>query len=226
VGTLASTTADARVREHPIDIRAFMTGLACTESGGRFDALNVKSGSYGKYQIMPRNWPAWAARYMGNRWAEATPQNQEFVARERILDLYEKHASWRRTAHWWLTGNGTADETLWSTSASRYVRKVMAIAEQAADPQRAAEVPARCFPADLADPVIREEPWPRATISGRRVNVRQAPGLTRIVDIVRRGTPVAVLAKRNDAAGRAWRKVGLQDGSSGWVARYFVRSLE
>src|SRR5690349_7183399 len=29
----------------------FMTGLACVESSGRYNALNVVSGSYGKYQI-------------------------------------------------------------------------------------------------------------------------------------------------------------------------------
>jgi hypothetical protein len=224
VVTLASNSVDARVRPHPIDIRAFMTGLACTESGGRFDAFNPKSGSFGKYQIMPRNWMAWAARYMGNRWAKTTPQNQEFIARERVLDLYEKHGSWRRAAHWWLTGNSTADETLWSARAAGYVDKVISRAEQAADPNLAAEVPARCFPLDVADPPIRTEPWPKAVISGLRVNVRVAPGAeNRRVDTVRRGTPVAVLGKRSDADGRLWRRIGLKDGSSGWVARYFVR---
>jgi len=204
-----------------------MTGLACTESGGRFDAFNAKSGSFGKYQIMPRNWPAWAARYMGNRWAKPTPQNQEVVARERVLDLYSKHGSWRRTAYWWLTGNSTADETLWSVRAAGYVNKVTSIAQEAADPRLADEVPARCFPLDVDDPIVRTEPWPKASITGLRVNVREAPGSeNRVVDVVRKGTQVAVLGKRNDVDGRPWRRIGLQDGSSGWVAHYFVRSRE
>jgi hypothetical protein len=225
VAALAASTADARAPK-AVNLRAFMTGLACTESGGRFDAFNEKSGSYGKYQIMPRNWPAWAARYMHDRWAKPTPQNQEFVARERVLDLYEKRGSWRMVALWWLTGDNESNETLWSNGASRYVEHVMAIAQQAADPRTASGVQARCFPADLGDPEIRTEPYPRSHITGRRVNLRAAAGAeNRIVETVRRGTVVAVLGKRDDPRGKPWRKVGLLDGRSGWVAHYFVGDL-
>src|SRR3954462_1426628 len=71
--TLAVPASALGVRRIGID--EFMTGLACVESSGRFDALNVSSGSYGKYQVMPRNWSAWAMRYLGNRWAAPTRRN-------------------------------------------------------------------------------------------------------------------------------------------------------
>lgn len=197
------------------------------EIGGRFDAINAKSGSYGKYQIMPRNWPAWAARYMHNRWAKPTPQNQEFVARERVIDLYEKRGSWPMVALWWLTGDNEPNQTLWSNGASRYVEQVMATAQMAADPRTATNVKARCFPVDLGDPEIRPEPYQRSRIIGLRVNLRAAAGAeNRIVETVRRGTVVAVLGKRDDPRGKPWRKVGLLDGRSGWVAHYFVDSLD
>ncbi len=83
------------------------------ESGGRFDALNDRTGAFGKYQVMPGNWRAWANRYMGNKWAEPTARNQEFVARQRVQALYDKHGSWRTVAYWWLTGNAHRDETQW-----------------------------------------------------------------------------------------------------------------
>ena len=74
------TPAVASARQLTVDIDDFMTGLACTESSGRFEALNRFSGAMGKYQIMPKNWRAWALRYMGNPWAQTSPRNQEFVA--------------------------------------------------------------------------------------------------------------------------------------------------
>ena len=226
IAALAASRADARGQK-AVDLRAFLTGLACTESGGRFDALNDKSGAYGKYQIMPRNWPAWAARYMHNRWAKPTPQNQEFVARERILDLHEKRGSWPMVALWWLTGDNEPNQMLWSNGASRYVEHVMSTAQMAADPRTVGQVKTRCFPANLGDPEIRTEPYPRSRITGGRVNLRIAAGAeNKIVETVRRGTVVAVLGKRYDPRGKPWRKVGLLDGRSGWVAHYFVGGLE
>ena len=103
---------------HPVDINTFMTGLACVESSGRYEALNPVTHAYGKYQIMPRNWTYWAAYYLRNRWALQTPDNQEYVARQRILDLYELRGRWRLVAHWWLTGNADPDESLWSKSST------------------------------------------------------------------------------------------------------------
>jgi hypothetical protein len=109
----------ARPGDRRIDIDAFMTGLACIESSGRFTAVNKRSGALGKYQIMPRNWRAWSGRYLGNRWARPTPRNQEYVARQRILALYELRGDWRRVAYWWLTGDGEPDERLWTRPAAR-----------------------------------------------------------------------------------------------------------
>jgi uncharacterized protein YgiM (DUF1202 family) len=57
--------------------------------------------------------------------------------------------------------------------------------------------------------------------------LRTAAGAeNRIVETVRRGTVVAVLGKDDDPRGKPWRKVGLLDGRSGWVARYFVERPE
>lgn len=214
---------DASAARH-LGIRELMTGLACVESGGRFDALNKQSGSFGKYQIMPRNWPAWAGRYMGNRWAQPTPRKQEFVARMRVAELYEKRGSWRRAAYWWLTGDGEGNEVLWSSKAAGYVEKVMAIARYAASPELRDLVPGRCFPLAFdSDPKIRTEPFPRVLITGGRVNVRIAPGYeNRPVAFVRRDDRVALLGNGADPRGRVWVKIGLHDGSTGWVAGWFV----
>lgn len=221
--TLGAHGVDARA-EKRVDLHTFMAGLACTESSGRFDAVNRRSGAFGKYQIMPRNWPAWAAQYMGNRWAKPTPRNQEFVARERILDLYEKRGNWRRVAYWWLTGDGEGNQSLWSGHATGYVNRVMGVAVRAATTGFTQTVPERCFPVPFADPVVRTEPFPRVRVAGGVVNVRLESGYEyRAVAVVRRGTKLAVLAKGSDPRGEPWLKVGLSDGRVGWIARWFVQ---
>ena len=115
--------ADA-AKAPPPGLRTFMEALGSVESGGRYDARNPISGAYGKYQIMPSNWPAWAARYLDNRKAKPTPRNQDRVAAGRLTDLYRAYGSWQRTAYWWLTGKNGPRRT-WSSFAIRYVDKVM-----------------------------------------------------------------------------------------------------
>jgi len=223
--SLNAAAVDAR-GERGIDINSFMTGLACTESGGRFDALNDRTGAYGKYQVMPGNWRAWARRYMGNKWAVPSARNQEFVARMRIADLYAKHGSWRYVASWWLTGNVHRDETMWSEGTERYVNKVLSTAREAATPGLRAAVKERCLPVPFRDPKVRTEPWPRIEITGRRVTIRTGPGSeNRIIDFVRRDARFPVLAEGKDLRGRPWLKVGLAKGRVGWIAAWFTREL-
>jgi hypothetical protein len=102
-----------------------MDALGQVESGGRYDARNPVSGAYGKYQIMPSNWPAWAGRYLGDRRARPTPRNQDRVAAGRMTDLYRAYGAWDRVAYWWLTGKRGPRDT-WSAYARRYVSRVMA----------------------------------------------------------------------------------------------------
>ena len=46
----------------PPGLARFMYAMGKVESGGRYTARNPYSGAYGKYQIMPSNWPAWAKK--------------------------------------------------------------------------------------------------------------------------------------------------------------------
>jgi hypothetical protein len=109
----------------PRGLAEFMGGLAQIESGGRYDVRNRSSGAYGKYQIMPFNWPAWAKRYLGNAKARQTPANQERVAAGKLADLFRSFGgSWDRTAYWWLTGK-RGPVTTWSPFAAHYVAGVM-----------------------------------------------------------------------------------------------------
>jgi len=107
----------------PPGLGKFMHAIGKVESGGDYRARNRTSGAFGKYQIMPSNWPSWAKRYLGNAKARPTPANQERVARGKFTTLYRSLHSWRRVAFWWLTGSSR--KAGWSPTARRYVGKVM-----------------------------------------------------------------------------------------------------
>lgn len=107
----------------PPGLSRFMAAIASIESGGNYTARNSVSGAYGKYQILPSNWPAWARQYLGNAAAKPTPANQDKVAAGKMTSLYRWLGNWRRVAYWWLTGSSRT--TGWSSYASSYVKKVM-----------------------------------------------------------------------------------------------------
>lgn len=118
---IAPPTADAA--KAPRGLARFMAAVGSVESGGDYHARNPVTGAYGKYQIMPSNWPAWARRYLGNAHAKQTPRNQERVARGKMISLHAWLGTWKRVAYWWLTGSSKTGG--WSTHARRYVAKVM-----------------------------------------------------------------------------------------------------
>jgi hypothetical protein len=210
-------------RQH-VDIDSFLTGLACIESSGRFHAVNRSTGAFGKYQVMPRNWVSWSGRYLHNKWAVPNARNQEYVVRMRVSDLRSLPRTWRQVAHWWLTGNASADENLWSRGSLGYVNRVLGTARAAAMPSVRASVPQQCFPADVPPAHVRTKPWPRVTVTGRRVNLREGAGAqgNHVVGTVKRGTNLAVLGRAKDANGKKWLRVGLKDGTTAWIASWFT----
>ena len=118
----AATSATA-----PPGIDRFLYALGSLESGGNYEARNPVSGAYGKYQILPSNWPAWARTYIGSSTAPQTPANQERVARGKVTSLYYWLDSWPNVAHWWLTGSGETNQNLWSSYSRTLVAKLMTI---------------------------------------------------------------------------------------------------
>jgi hypothetical protein len=109
----------------PPQLSRFMQAVAQVESHGNHTAVNKTSGAYGRYQIMPDNWRAWARRYLGDANAKPTPANQERVARAKMSELYRWLGSWERVSYWWLTGSSRT--SAWSNAARNYVARVMAI---------------------------------------------------------------------------------------------------
>ena len=192
VGVLAPA---ATLATDPPGLSRFMYAMGQVESHGNYYARNASSGAYGKYQIMPSNWPSWALRYLGSASAKPTPANQEIVAAGKFRSLYANLDSWRRVAYWWLTGSSQA--TGWSAYATSYVGKVMTIYRSApATPAPAAPAP----PAPTA-----KEPAPAAVVAATRATHRYSETSSKIAY---RGT---------------WRTAGFP-GYAGNAAKYDTKA--
>jgi transglycosylase-like protein len=111
----------------PAGLEPFLYALGQVESGGSYTARNATSGAYGKYQIIPSSWAAWARQYLGSSTAPKTPANQEIVAHRKVTALYVWLDSWPVVAHWWLTGSSERNPALWSSFSRTYVTRVMTI---------------------------------------------------------------------------------------------------
>ena len=166
VGVSAQPGEAAAVPDREKQLR-FMWAMAGQESGWDYHARNSASGAFGKYQIMPFNWPVWAQQYLGDRHADQTPWNQERVAFGKLRGLYQWLGSWRRVAYWWLTGSSERNEKRWSSYARGYVDAIMALRKKA--PAEGWEMPPR------TSSTARKGDWRR---SGREQRLRLAVGGT------------------------------------------------
>lgn len=201
--------ASAGTPSHAEQVR-FMWAMARAESGSDYYARNATSGAFGRYQIMPFNWPVWAADYLGDRRAEQTPYNQEKVAYGKIRDLYGWLGTWKRVAYWWLTGRTDHHEKRWTAYARGYVTKIMRMRKQA--PARGSVMPPR-----TSSRASRGD-WRRA---GGNLRLRMGPAAKAWPrkGRIRDGQVLKVHSSRQTHAGDRWIEVVTADGRLGWLSQ-------
>lgn len=108
----------------------FLRALGNELSGGDYNSRNSRTGEFGKYQILPGNWSAWAKQYLGDANAAPTPDNQEKVVKLKVNELRAKLGSWQAVAHWWATGGAgdpasQGDPTTWGKDDAQFVTNVV-----------------------------------------------------------------------------------------------------
>lgn len=89
----------------------FFNAVASQESGGNYEAENGRTGAFGKYQIMPDNWPSWAEQAGLSSDAPMTPENQEIVAKYKLGDYYDKYGPEGALVAWYA---GEANGARWA----------------------------------------------------------------------------------------------------------------
>jgi hypothetical protein len=210
IGLLAAVLARPVVAgppSHDEQVR-FMWAMAGQESGWDYYARNASSGAFGKYQIMPFNWPVWAAQYLGDARADQTPWNQETVAYGKIHDLYRWLGSWKRVAYWWLTGRTDRDEKRWSAYARGYVTNIMRLRARA--PAQGSPMPTR-----TSSRPARGD-WRRAGSQLRlRLGVKDRAWPRR--GEIRDGQVLRVDRVVSRPDGAHWIRVVTLDGRQGWL---------
>jgi hypothetical protein len=206
LGTAASPGRAAAPSDKDEQLR-FMWAMAGQESGWDYYARNRSSGAFGKYQIMPFNWPVWAEKYLGDRQADQTPYNQERVAYGKLRDLYAWLGSWKRVAYWWLTGSTEKSEKRWSSYARSYVKNIMQLRKQAPSSQ--------AMPAKTSSRAVKGD-WRRA---GEEQSLRLKAGGRAWPERgrLRAGQVLKVKDSKQTAAGIRWIGVVTADGRLGWL---------
>jgi hypothetical protein len=194
----------------PAGMGEFLWGLAGQESGWNYTARNGWSGAYGRYQVMPANWPHWAHDYLGDRWADQTPRNQELVVRGKMADLHRWLGSWRRVAYWWLTGDDERDSSRWSSTARGYVRNVLALRKRA--PKGGDPIPVG--PAGNGPSADRGD-WRLVVESA---NLFRRPEGKRRVRQLKDGQVLFVQRVRSGDRDVLWMRVSTAAGHIGWVS--------
>lgn len=128
--SIAGAPPAAKPPKEP-SLSAFLNGLGHELSGGDYNSRNSKTGEFGKYQILPGQWSAWAAQYLGDANAAPTPENQERVVSAKATELHTKLGSWQAVAHWWATGGAGGDPkaegnpSTWGTADTQFVNNVI-----------------------------------------------------------------------------------------------------
>jgi hypothetical protein len=193
--------------DHREQVR-FMWAMAGQESGRDYYARNAASGAFGKYQIMPFNWPVWSALYLADARADQTPWNQEKVAYSKIRDLYHWLGSWKRVAYWWLTGLTERRETRWTSYARGYVENIMRLRRQA--PRDAGSLPAR----GSSRPSRGD--WRRSAIP-QRLRLGVSGRAWHTGGAIRDDQVIRVRGAQSRLGGSHWIKVVTRDGRLGWL---------
>lgn len=103
-----------------MSVDQFMTAISGQESGGNYNSTNPDSGASGRFQILPANWPAWAAEAGLGGHAPMTPENQDKVARFKMQQYYDQFGSWEAVAVAWYAGPSAAARWVTDPSAAEF----------------------------------------------------------------------------------------------------------
>ena len=207
LGLLATPSQAAALPDRDEQLR-FMWAVAGQESGWDYYARNPASGAFGKYQIMPSNWPVWARQFVGDAQADQTPFNQEAVAFGKLRGLYAWLGSWKRVAYWWLTGSSEKNEQKWSSYAKGYVYNIMRLRKKA-PPNGSPMPPKSSSRPDSGD-------WRRSG-SDQKLRLSVGGKVWPARGRVRDGQVLKVRSVRTVGSGVRWIRVVTVDGRLGWL---------
>lgn len=92
---------------------SIVKGIAYTENGGKLDFNNIKAGKTGEiksiFQFTPGTWKLYAKSELGDENAEVNPDNETYVARQKVKKWIDKGYTARQIASMWNAGEAEKD---------------------------------------------------------------------------------------------------------------------
>ena len=98
-----------------VSFDSFVTAMTGQESGGNDNAVNARTGAYGRLQIMPGNWPAWSKEALGYVGDMKDPTTYMKVARYKLRQYYDAYGPEGAAVAWYA---GPANGERWANGAA------------------------------------------------------------------------------------------------------------
>lgn len=93
--------------------QSIVKALAYAENGGKPDLSNLKSGKTGEmksiFQFTPDTWKKYAKDILGDENSELNPDNETYVANEKVKKWIQEGKTARQIASMWNAGPGEPD---------------------------------------------------------------------------------------------------------------------
>ena len=194
--------------ENISDLDALLRAIGGQESGGDYGATNSRTKAFGKYQIMPENWPSWSREAGLPEGAEQTPENQEIVARYKLGEYLQKYGAEGAAAAWY-GGEGAVN---WGADARN---RKQGNGDEPSVNEYVAQVMGRIGAARTAKPMSLDErnrTFQQYQMAKNEAKRQQTYLNTKIFDNAK--DTILQMRQQNVSAKDAWKKVMEMSGAN------------
>ena len=194
--------------ENISDLDALLRAIGGQESGGDYGATNSRTKAFGKYQIMPENWPSWSREAGLPEGAEQTPENQEIVARYKLGEYLQKYGAEGAAAAWY-GGEGAVN---WGADARN---RKQGNGDEPSVNEYVAQVMGRISASRTAKPMSvdeRNRTFQQYQMAKNEAKRQQTYLNTKIFDNAKE--TILLMRQQNVSAKDAWKKVMEMSGAN------------
>ena len=194
--------------ENISDLDALLRAIGGQESGGDYGATNSRTKAFGKYQIMPENWPSWSREAGLPEGAEQTPENQEIVARYKLGEYLQKYGAEGAAAAWY-GGEGAVN---WGADARN---RKQGNGDEPSVNEYVAQVMGRISASRTAKPMSLDErnrTFQQYQMAKNEAKRQQTYLNTKIFDNAKE--TILLMRQQNVSAKDAWKKVMEMSGAN------------
>lgn len=207
---------DERGKGTPMTFTDFKSRITTQESGGNYEAVNGRTGAFGKFQIMPENWVAWSKEAGLPDGSPMSPVNQEKVFDHKMGYYFSKYGPDGAAVAWyagegnakrWIEGKATAigdNGQEYSWDAKQGSGNEPSVREYVNDTTGGAtNKPGRT---DLEQEQLEGKIMAAFTTRQHITNIKKADELDRVRNAIANATPTSAIDIINGSSLDPWTK--------------------